>query len=512
MSGLSKLYSCECEIVGCESNSNLLRYFAALESTEEHPQVLDVSNNYLGDKGAVALAKTMLGMQWLERVDLRNTGMREAAIAALASVLTTHRSIREVDLRGNETFAASGKLLVRAAQRNSNLRRILIDVHKLPQRITRHLCEVTGRNHAARDSYEDFQKRVRDLFQPACQAATLEDSKSAASDGDKKESIPHAVIVLEQDAQLMVSFRRCFAMYGDPIVRLLMDLGPIVLHLAGPGSHGTAHGKKFPDVTELAQTSRYRTASALSRRIDREMFINRSPTVVHQFSDLDEVLKMAEVDGLTEDARECLVQSRCGDILDRLQAEVTRQRLVGIPSLTSVEEEAQSAFRSIAKDCGSTEHRAVLLTCAKYRYLHQNSKADHQRWVSALSAIAPPLRIDSEAAERRLEDVAHSSFGQQRWSLRVEVEQHFPASFRQFLFEVAWQRMRLPASGANDGLLPSTVQSADSVGVLASLKSDEDLKGLGHEFAAWWRWKRLIHEPIVDAPLSLSDSFPGAPV
>ncbi|CCW65937.1 unnamed protein product [Phytomonas sp. Hart1] len=121
MRGLTKLYTYACEDLGCVSNSELVRYFTALDYMDDletaYPTCLDLRQNYLGDPGAAACFRVLPYMLWIRRIEAAKIGCGPLGVQALcaalalrtapASFFQSKKNLRGVDLLPSFTPAGS---------------------------------------------------------------------------------------------------------------------------------------------------------------------------------------------------------------------------------------------------------------------------------------------------------------------------------------------------------------------------------------------------------------------
>ena len=149
MAALTKLYCDECVINDCLTNSNMLSYFKALDTGDEpFPRAIDLKGNYLGDKSLAAVCTVLSTLPGIEELDLRRLDIQLPGLTAVCRLAAQHRGLRRIDLRDNQLFASSGRLLVELLKRNPRITQCLFDSDDMPTRFVSAIHAQLGRNIA----------------------------------------------------------------------------------------------------------------------------------------------------------------------------------------------------------------------------------------------------------------------------------------------------------------------------------------------------------------------------
>eukprot|EP00756_Hemistasia_phaeocysticola_P066481 Hpha_TRINITY_DN9256_c0_g1::TRINITY_DN9256_c0_g1_i1::g.28746::m.28746 len=131
---LKELYQRECAKLRVKPNSGVLRLLPVLPVPA--PSVglggkplgqLDLSDNFLGDKGLQALLPLLQKLPELEELGLAHNGLQNRGVHALVEELRSHPSIRALDLSHNRISRSAGKELVTLIAANPRVQRITLD-------------------------------------------------------------------------------------------------------------------------------------------------------------------------------------------------------------------------------------------------------------------------------------------------------------------------------------------------------------------------------------------------
>jgi len=129
---LKQLYQRECAKLRVKPNSGVLRLLPVLpvpaSGVGDKPVVqLDLSDNFLGDKGLQALLPLLQKLPELEELGLAHNGLQNRGVHALVEELRSHPSIRAVELSHNRISRSAGKELVTLIAANPRVQRITLE-------------------------------------------------------------------------------------------------------------------------------------------------------------------------------------------------------------------------------------------------------------------------------------------------------------------------------------------------------------------------------------------------
>eukprot|EP01028_Stygiella_incarcerata_P011338 TRINITY_DN6360_c0_g1_i1.p1 TRINITY_DN6360_c0_g1~~TRINITY_DN6360_c0_g1_i1.p1 ORF type:complete len:217 (+),score=86.11 TRINITY_DN6360_c0_g1_i1:142-792(+) len=111
-----------CERNSVTPNSYLLQLF---ETHELHEiDVVDLSHNYIGDRGVLPLLEILGQCQKLKKLILKENGLRNNAAIAIAHAFLDHPSLTSIDLSGNQISATGGKALLELLQTNRSIKEL----------------------------------------------------------------------------------------------------------------------------------------------------------------------------------------------------------------------------------------------------------------------------------------------------------------------------------------------------------------------------------------------------
>jgi hypothetical protein len=99
---LREVYQDACTENGVKhQNSAFVKLLPDKPNTPYAHDTIDLTNNYVGDKGVVAVAAVIQQIHQLRHVNLSKNGLRNAGIVALCAVIAKHRSITSIDVSEN---------------------------------------------------------------------------------------------------------------------------------------------------------------------------------------------------------------------------------------------------------------------------------------------------------------------------------------------------------------------------------------------------------------------------
>ena len=82
---------------------------------------LDLSRNYIGDKGFAPLLLVIQRSPSLQRLVLADNGLRNNAVRMLCAVAAAHPSLHHIDLSDNYISEGAGAALLHLAEENSRI-------------------------------------------------------------------------------------------------------------------------------------------------------------------------------------------------------------------------------------------------------------------------------------------------------------------------------------------------------------------------------------------------------
>eukprot|EP01013_Petalomonas_cantuscygni_P010596 TRINITY_DN23751_c0_g1_i1.p1 TRINITY_DN23751_c0_g1~~TRINITY_DN23751_c0_g1_i1.p1 ORF type:complete len:192 (+),score=16.13 TRINITY_DN23751_c0_g1_i1:55-630(+) len=122
---LRDIYLAACDEHKVTPNSSVLRHLPA-HCGFSVPPVLDLSGNYVGNGGFLALLPVIARCPQLTTVLAPANGLRNTAVFALAGILATHPALVAVDISGNVISDAAAAALLAALAVNPRVRRVVL--------------------------------------------------------------------------------------------------------------------------------------------------------------------------------------------------------------------------------------------------------------------------------------------------------------------------------------------------------------------------------------------------
>lgn len=113
---LREVYLKSCSENGIHSNSGITAILPEKPATPFYSDTLDVSNNYLGDKGMLPIIAVAAKISGLRSLVMRENGMRNKSVQALCAMALKHPCLEHIDLSDNyisEGAAISIEMLLR---------------------------------------------------------------------------------------------------------------------------------------------------------------------------------------------------------------------------------------------------------------------------------------------------------------------------------------------------------------------------------------------------------------
>eukprot|EP01061_Rhynchopus_euleeides_P024427 TRINITY_DN39375_c0_g1_i1.p1 TRINITY_DN39375_c0_g1~~TRINITY_DN39375_c0_g1_i1.p1 ORF type:complete len:493 (+),score=116.98 TRINITY_DN39375_c0_g1_i1:31-1509(+) len=112
-------YAAACRNLNIRPNSEIQKIFD--DSTSEDMRVLDLTRNYLGPKGLLAVLPILSDQPSVQTVILRGNGVTNAVIEVLCQVLRDHKGVQSIDLSHNPISHIAGRQLLTLLQTNTNI-------------------------------------------------------------------------------------------------------------------------------------------------------------------------------------------------------------------------------------------------------------------------------------------------------------------------------------------------------------------------------------------------------
>jgi len=81
----------------------------------------DLSNNYVGPRGLLALLDVIADNPNVKRIIMGNNGANNDVVERVCSLMRTHPSLQSVDLNNNPVSHLAGRMLLHAIQTNSRI-------------------------------------------------------------------------------------------------------------------------------------------------------------------------------------------------------------------------------------------------------------------------------------------------------------------------------------------------------------------------------------------------------
>eukprot|EP01063_Lacrimia_lanifica_P040049 TRINITY_DN8964_c0_g1_i1.p1 TRINITY_DN8964_c0_g1~~TRINITY_DN8964_c0_g1_i1.p1 ORF type:complete len:183 (+),score=78.58 TRINITY_DN8964_c0_g1_i1:50-598(+) len=97
--------------------------------------VLDLSRNYVGNRGLVPVLSVVQKCPHLKKVVFSDNGLRNAAVKSMCVVLASHPDLTAIDLSDNYISEGAGEALVQLVKTNDNI----VDIQLLNTKIETNL-------------------------------------------------------------------------------------------------------------------------------------------------------------------------------------------------------------------------------------------------------------------------------------------------------------------------------------------------------------------------------------
>ena len=140
-------YAAACKHLNIRPNSEIEKIFS--EATSLDMRTLDLTRNYLGPKGLLALLPMIQDRHSIEDVILRKNGVNNTVIELLCQVLKSHRGVRSIDLAKNPISHIAGRHLLTLLQNNTRITQLDISETALLDSTLLKIATRLERNKAA---------------------------------------------------------------------------------------------------------------------------------------------------------------------------------------------------------------------------------------------------------------------------------------------------------------------------------------------------------------------------
>eukprot|EP01065_Artemidia_motanka_P004893 TRINITY_DN1231_c1_g2_i1.p1 TRINITY_DN1231_c1_g2~~TRINITY_DN1231_c1_g2_i1.p1 ORF type:complete len:1498 (+),score=358.81 TRINITY_DN1231_c1_g2_i1:63-4496(+) len=145
---LRDVYRSSCAALDVKPNSRLLWELSGEVSSFTDTTVLDVSRNFLGERGFQAFLEVVRLNSRLEKLVLAENGLANDAVVALCRVAAEHGGIRHLDLRGNHISLTGGQALLDLTRRCASLMQIDLQNTNIDDRLFHRISRGLERNAA----------------------------------------------------------------------------------------------------------------------------------------------------------------------------------------------------------------------------------------------------------------------------------------------------------------------------------------------------------------------------
>eukprot|EP00759_Apiculatamorpha_spiralis_P053724 PhF_6_TR632/c0_g1_i2/m.862 len=125
-----KLYHAQCKEMNLKPNSGVIRLLASSTSSFE---TLDLSANYIGDQGLLALLPVLNTMRTLKHLSLRDNGLRNGSVVELLKMLRTHPGLETLDLSHNKITRVAGREVLTLFSINRRIQFVNVEETRLDE-------------------------------------------------------------------------------------------------------------------------------------------------------------------------------------------------------------------------------------------------------------------------------------------------------------------------------------------------------------------------------------------
>lgn len=132
---LREIYLKSCSENGLHPNSGIIMMLPEKSGAPFYSDILDVSHNYLGDKGMLPIIAVVAKISGLRSLIARENGLRNKSVQTLCEMAMKHTSLQSIDISDNyisEGAAIAIEMLLRGNRRiiDVRLQNTKVDVEK----------------------------------------------------------------------------------------------------------------------------------------------------------------------------------------------------------------------------------------------------------------------------------------------------------------------------------------------------------------------------------------------
>jgi hypothetical protein len=124
---LRDIYAKKCEEMHCKRNSQFYLSLPSKPDLFEVPSSIDLSQNFVGPKGLVALMEVVRCCTGLTSLNLRDQQMSNESVFTICSVVARHPTLIKLDLSNNPLTISGGAALIELTKNNPVLEEIVLD-------------------------------------------------------------------------------------------------------------------------------------------------------------------------------------------------------------------------------------------------------------------------------------------------------------------------------------------------------------------------------------------------
>eukprot|EP00796_Vickermania_ingenoplastis_P009135 gene9135-6422_t len=128
---LREMYLKSCSENGIHPNSGIVAMLPEKPATPFYSDILDVSNNYLGDKGMLPIIAVASKISGLRSLVIRENGLRNKSVQALCTMALKHPSLEHIDLSDNYISDGAGVSIEMMLRGNRRIVDVVIDNTKI---------------------------------------------------------------------------------------------------------------------------------------------------------------------------------------------------------------------------------------------------------------------------------------------------------------------------------------------------------------------------------------------
>jgi hypothetical protein len=161
-----QIYIDRCKELGTRVNSKLTTQLSDQVNDFFHLEELNVSGNFFGPKGTLALLPLLQCHPRLIRVNFSGAGVDDGCVLQLVEILRDHPRIREVDLSNNSEISVfSGKPISQVVQMNINLIGFSLEGTNIGTNVAAVVNRLCHKNRSQMEDYfTDHYFRMKDMF------------------------------------------------------------------------------------------------------------------------------------------------------------------------------------------------------------------------------------------------------------------------------------------------------------------------------------------------------------